>query len=163
MLQVISEAVQADEPTMINLDYAVGRIKEYYSESQKSGNGRYLSWEHCYSNFGKYRGIGIDEETIDFLCLHLAFYLASWGMYRGSSFLLQRDYRIHREVVVEILKQEYLSLWGISCESLLDPQNLDLIFNLRNKIEKIYIDKRASIDGRMSVSDILITKILLGT
>ena len=35
------------------------------------------------------------------MSLQLAFYLASWGMYRGSLFLLQKDYKVHIPVVKE--------------------------------------------------------------
>ena len=58
---------------------------------------RFRSWEHCYSYF---QGRPTD---CDLASLHLAFYLASWGMYRGSSFLLQKDYRVHCAVVEELL------------------------------------------------------------
>ncbi len=47
-----------------------------------------------------------DEETIDMLALHLGFYLASWGMYRGSSFLLQKDYKVHVPIVKIIINNE---------------------------------------------------------
>ena len=40
-----------------------------------------------------------DEPRIDEAALQLGFYLASWGMYRGSSFLLRRTYTVHEEVV----------------------------------------------------------------
>ena len=42
------------------------------------------------------------------LSLHLAFYLASWGMYRGSSKLLQKDHLVHLGAV-KILR-EYICL-----------------------------------------------------
>lgn len=57
---------------------------------------------------------------MDYLSLQLAFYLASWGMYRGSSFLLQKDYKIYIPVVEEVLKSKYDILFGMKCEDLLD-------------------------------------------
>ena len=66
-------------------------VKEYIAKCNK--NHRYLSWEHCYEAFGN------PNNSIDYLALHLAFYLASWGMYRGSTELLQKDYKIHIPVV----------------------------------------------------------------
>ena len=50
----------------------------------------------------------------DYLSLHLAFYLASWGMYRGSSFLLQKDYKVLVPIVEEVLKPEYDCLFGVA-------------------------------------------------
>ena len=48
-----------------------------------------MSWRHCYKAFYENRN-KTDEQTLDYLSLHLAFYLASWRIYRGSSFLLQK-------------------------------------------------------------------------
>ena len=54
-------------------------------------------------------------------------------------------------------------MWGASCETLVDPKNLDLLLELAERVERIYVARRASVDGRTSVSPILLTKILLGT
>jgi len=56
---------------------------------------------------------------MDHLCLHLAFYLASWGMYRGSSKLLQKDYKVHATSVKELMKKEYINLCALQCKVLL--------------------------------------------
>ncbi len=69
------------------------RILSFHHQLQSDNNHRYKSWEHCFKYFSQGK---LDE---DIACLHLAFYLASWGMYRGSSFLLWKDYLVHREVV----------------------------------------------------------------
>jgi hypothetical protein len=42
---------------------------------------RYNSWKYCYEVFGD----KTKHRDIDYLALHLGFYLASWGMYRGSA------------------------------------------------------------------------------
>ena len=79
-------------------------------------NHRFKSWEHNYRIFCEER-----EKTnpdIDKLSIHLSFYLASWGMYRGSSFLLQNDYKIHEEAVKKIIKEEFYSLRDIKFNEL---------------------------------------------
>ena len=63
----------------------------FYNELREDPNGRYRSWEYCYKAFHDARGN--TNADVDYLSLQLAFYLASWGMYRGSSFLLQKDYK----------------------------------------------------------------------
>lgn len=40
----------------------------------QDSNHRFKSWEYCYTAFG-------NLDSVDYLSLHLAFYLASWGMY----------------------------------------------------------------------------------
>jgi hypothetical protein len=103
---------------------------------------RFLSWEHCYDEFGKvFSGIhtAITNADKDLLALHLATYLASWGMYRGSSFLLQVDYKVHVPVVELITEKncvggtifKYRDLFGIEWSKLDDNKkanNLTLLF-----------------------------------
>ncbi|MGN0265745.1 MAG: hypothetical protein ACI4DX_15490 [Oliverpabstia sp.] len=142
---------------------AVKYIRDYFYETVKDEHGRYKSWEHCYKAFGEHRGKN-DNATIDYLSLHLAFYLASWGMYRGSSFLLQKDYKIHGAVVSTILEGKYDVLRNISAENLMKAENLDLLMELSDRIKQLYANERPSFEGNTNnVTDTLTTKILLGT
>ncbi len=105
-----------------------------------------------------------DAETIDYLCLQLAFYLASWGMYRGSSFILQKNYKVHTKVVNEILSKKYERLWAVSARELLQDDVLDLLFKVSQNIRTIYATPNCSKEGETNhATDTLITKILLGT
>ena len=90
-------------------------IQKFYSSIKNDENARYKSWEYCYKIFGEKQN-KIAPETIDLLCLHLGFYLASWGMYRGSSFLLQKDYKVHKDAVLEMQKEKYNILYEIYLE-----------------------------------------------
>lgn len=154
------KANQLPDDTIVHLSEAGLR---YYDEVKKDSNARYLSWEHCYKTFIYYKGKIVNREEVDFLSLHLAFYLASWGMYRGSSFLLQKDYKIHYDTILEIFKPEYEPLWSIKCQEYRNNENLKLLDQLCKNIRDIYICHRANIDGRNDVSDTLLTKILMGT
>lgn len=101
---------------------------KFYNDLKDDENGRYRSWEHCYSHFINVREAkDINDINIDYLSLQLAFYLASWGMYRGSSFLLQKDYRIHIPVVKELLRNKYNPLAGIKCMALGEESNQKLL------------------------------------
>lgn len=142
---------------------------EYWRFCKKE-NSRYLSWEHCYTAFCNARNKkSLTEADKDQLCLHLAFYLASWGMYRGSSFLLQQDYKIHRKVVDAILDSDK-RLQGAGCEELADPELNRALWDLSRTITEYYSDVRKSVSDMLSeeevksdLSTILITKVLLGT
>jgi hypothetical protein len=79
-------------------------IIEQYLGKQKVENHRFNSWKHCYDYFSKTTK-GKDE---DLASLNLAFYLASWGMYRGSTFLLQRDYQFLTPAVQIIIAHKEL-------------------------------------------------------
>ena len=140
--------------------------EKFYNQLKLDVHGRYLSWEHCYKTFNDSRELELTEEVIDRLCLHLSFYLASWGMYRGSSFLLQKDYKVHNEAIKEIFKDEYNNLWGIECKEYFNEENQIVLDNLTSNLRNIYSKIRSSakqIDIKMEVSDTLITKILMGT
>jgi hypothetical protein len=47
----------------------------------------------------------------DHAALQLGFYLASWGMYRGSGFLLQHAYTIHLGVIDQLVAPQFSVLW----------------------------------------------------
>ena len=141
------------------IEEAKRSIHAYYLESLSDPNGRYLSWCHCYNAF-----VRESFRDYDFLALHLAFFLASWGMYRGSSFLLQKDYKVHIPVVKIILEKKYNPLRGIPAEKLLDSLMLDLLDELSNRIYEEYASQKPAFEGRTNeASETLITKILLGT
>lgn len=154
--------VQQQTVTM-SAEYATHLIRDYFNEIIKDVHGRYMSWSHCYKAFSENRNI-VDEQTVDYLALHLAFYLASWGMYRGSSFLLQKDYKVHIPIVRIIQEEKYNSLLGISAEDLCKRSNLALLDEIAARIRCCYAEEKPSFDGVVNnATDTLITKILLGT
>jgi hypothetical protein len=57
---------------------------------------RYTSFDYCFNYFQVFREQDrVKEiaalESMQLSCLHLGFYLASWGMFRGSSTLLLKS------------------------------------------------------------------------
>ena len=116
---------EKDEKTF-NKDYFKSAVTLFIKKSQNKNESRYKSWEYCYNFFHSVHEKISDKKLSlkspfgddgqnwtykDQLCLHLAFYMASWGMYRGSSFLLQNDYTIYYDVVDAIFKDDYKELW----------------------------------------------------
>lgn len=139
----------------------------FYKELKDDVNCRYKSWEYCYKVFyDVHNSKEIDEDYLDRLSLNLAFYLASWGMYRGSSFLLKKDYKVHKEVVKEILLDKYDELWNINIKEYSKIENQKLLMELVSNIKKIYNRVRLSTkdkDVKTEISNTLITKVLMGT
>lgn len=135
----------------------------FYDKLLSDANGRYRSWEHCYKCFHDARNAA--NPDMDYLSLQLAFYLASWGMYRGSSFLLQKDYRVHIPIIEELLKKEYDVLFGIECAKYKDETVCRRLQRLNAKIDDYYAGIRRGVKGGVAnhISDTLITKILMGT
>ena len=146
---------------MAIIDEFIKKAGEFYGELKVQDRHRYCSWEHCYAQFYEARQ-NPEKPNVDNLSLHLAFYLASWGMYRGSSFLLQYDYTIHTFVVEEILKQKYDKLLGLECNEL-NTKIKEIYDPFRSKVKKPKGKKDLSQDNPQDISNILVSKILLGT
>lgn len=120
---------------------------------------RYKSWEHCYSYFQTHEKI-----EVDYASLQLAFYLASWGMYRGSSYLLWKDYKIHKELI-GIMSEEARVRASNNYDQENDTSNCAAIIELVSIVKKYYKAKISSVNGRevdVKPSDTLATKVLLG-
>lgn len=149
---------------METIELIIQSVTNYYNELDTDENGRYHSWEHCYSNFMNERGK--QDVDYDYLSLQLAFYLASWGMYRGSSFLLQRDYKVHVPVVNELLKPKYDELAGMKCSDFKSESNQTKLTELNTFLNDYYDKIRREVkkqDLKNKLSSTLVTKILMGT
>ena len=159
--------------------YSIDKLLESAEEFQKIRNedkyARYRSWEHCNNVFNekhgklielRKKGSDLTDDEYDYLALHLSFYLASWGMYRGSSMLILTDYKVHIPIVEEIMKEKYDNLWNITYENLNnEKENIrDLVVKIQNELYRDrtkYVKENYNKAG--NVSDTLVTKILLGT
>lgn len=149
---------------MDTVDLIIKSSTEYYNNLKAGENGRYRSGEHCYSYFIK--GRSSKEIDYDYLSLQLAFYLTSWGMYRGSSFLLQKDYKVHIPVVKELLSKKYDALAGIECIDFRKESNQRLLQDIDLFLEQYYDKIRREVKAqelKNQLSFTLITKILMGT
>lgn len=157
---------------MDNVDRVIEAANKYYKQLRDDKNARFRSWEHCYKCFHDARDkVAVDY---DYLCLQLAFYLASWGMYRGSSFLLQKDYKVHEPVVKELLDSKYNCLFGLECKMLKNNEVQEKLQELESFMKDKYKEIRKDVYERMrkdtkkegaknELSTVLITKILMGT
>ncbi len=146
------------------IDELISAAQTFYDDARTSENGRSRSWEHCYRVF---RDARTDPSPdYDYLSLHLAFYLASWGMYRGSSFLLQKDYKVLSPIVEKVLKPEYDCLFGLACTDVRNSDVWEQLKKLSDDIADYFDPIRNEVAGRVvasPVSPVLITKILMGT
>lgn len=148
------------------------KVLEFYSELTENLNHRFESWEHCYIKFKKtLNKSSLIHEDKDILSLHLAFYLASWGMYRGSSFILQKDYKVFYPVI-DLLFDNKDHFHEHKIDHLLASENDDLIksyindyFIFDNELSKILNTIRLDVKQNVvsKVSYTLKTKIILGT
>jgi hypothetical protein len=137
------------------------KIQAYYS-GMSNEHHRYRSWEHCYRYFHSASRESIEADR-DQAALRLGFYLASWGMYRGSSFLLQYAYTIHRGVIDRLLVPTLAVLWdrdfgaGEGDEELI-PVILEAVRAIREAYKPFVTETQPG-----QPTHTLVTKILLGT
>lgn len=134
----------------VTLDQTIG---EYYRQRDGHPDSRYRSWEYCYGFFRQHRTdlLGVQDDA----ALQLGFYLASWGMYRGSSALLQRAYTAHLPVIHVLASPRFSNLWrdvgARDGDVELGPSSMALVALVTDAYEGFV------------PTDTLVTKILLGT
>ena len=119
---------------------------------------RYASFDYCYSYFYNHRKNAkwlANKQNIEKSCLHLGFYLASWGMYRGSTALLQTSFKVYEPLIKNIIAKQIQKAWGIDVDNY--KENMEILTNLYESIEK---ELKESL-GK-TPSETLITKIMLG-
>ena len=114
---------------------------------------RYASFDYCFNYF---QGLKDKKElahknNIQNSCLHLGFYLASWGMLRNS-FLLQKSIKFY-EFLIKYISEKENDFWKIDVSNYTDT-NLEKLINCGKDIKNKLGDK--------GVTDILVTKIMLG-
>jgi len=125
-----------------------------YLEGRKP-NERYASFDYCFNYFQSFResrdvSALVSPVNIQISCLQLGFYLASWGMFRGSAELLQKSARslIH---VLEVVAHTETSLWELDAHCYTES-NINRLMELASTIRQ----------AQPSMSDTLVTKIMLG-
>ena len=130
-------------------------ISAFYEQLASDPHHRYRSWEHCYGFFRDHRqDLRAVEDTA---ALQLGFYLASWGMYRGSSFLLQHVYTAHVPVVRAVAASQFSALWQR------DVGANDGDTDLAPTILALARSVTAAYEPFGTATDTLATKVILGT
>jgi hypothetical protein len=120
-------------------------------------SGREASFDYCFNYFQGFRDSGNISElanptNLQVSCLQLGFFLASWGMYRGSAELLQKSAR-YLIPVIKVIAGTDNSVWEIDANSYTDA-NIKLLLQLAEEIRNVLDPARRS--------DTLLTKIMLG-
>lgn len=83
-------------------------------------------------------------------------------MYRGSSFLLSYDYKVHTGAVKIILDEKYDILFDIDCKELNSNLFAEKLFALRDELDEYYKTLRG-INVKSEISETLLSKIIMGT
>jgi len=133
----------------------MGNVERFMSE-RSSAASRNASYDHCFNYFREHFERCCVKELsngaqLQLSCLHLGFYLASWGMFRGKAALLQHSFTA-LVPVVELISRAPEDLWTLDVKDY-DEESIRQILEFRETLaEKVP-------GGR---SDILTSKIMLG-
>lgn len=131
-----------------------GSIARYRARLEPQA--RYASFDYCFNYFRSFHdrddvsGLAAKNQ-LQVSCLQLGFYLASWGMLRGSSVLLQRSVR-NFIPVVEAIADMPEEVWSIDVDSY-SSTNCDALLEGVARIRRSFPER---------ASDILVTKTMLG-
>jgi hypothetical protein len=125
---------------------------------------RDASFDYCYNYFQSF----YESENIQILsapenmqqsCLQIGFYLASWGMLRGSSLLSRKSIKFY-EPLIKYISTSDLHLWKIDIDKY-TPENIAILIDCDCKIASALREGRGEKDTE-NVSETLVTKIMLG-
>jgi hypothetical protein len=134
--------------------YQQNDIKDVIAKFQKSNNpkDRYASFDYCYRYFLTSSSDKLMAD-VERSCLAIGFYLASWGMLRGSSFLLNKSIKYY-EPLVQYIATLDKKVWEIDVDNY-NKENKEKIFDIYKQIKTIVI-----VNSNSHLK--LITKIMLG-
>ncbi|MFC4395601.1 hypothetical protein [Arthrobacter sedimenti] len=114
-------------------------------------HGRERSWDFCYNYF---QDSPLPTKDMELSCLQLGYYLASWGMMRGSSYLFQSTNARHYREAIETIERYNPRMQDIDAHRYAEP-------DVRNLLLDAYADLReALVPARVSHLT-LVTKVMM--
>jgi hypothetical protein len=134
----------------VDIDANVASFLQY-----RKPEARYASFDYCFNYFQEARDLGATTQLADaghrmLSCLQLGFFLASWGMMRGSGDLYQRSVR-DLLPVVEMVASEPAPTWEFDAHCL--ATRTEDVLALSRRVRRAFT---------IPASDILVTKTMLG-
>jgi hypothetical protein len=123
---------------------------------RRSPENRYASFDYCFNYFQQARDNGKTADLgrgaqLELSCLHLGFYLASWGMMRGSGGLHRRSLR-ELAPVMKTIANEPPESWDLDVPRYSET-GIDAVLALSDRIQKSYT---------FPASRVLVSKTMLG-
>ena len=122
-----------------------------FKNDQQDIQHRYYSFDFCHFHFRFSKESGTID--IEKSCQVLWSYLASWGMLRGSSFLLWKNPAYLKDLVEWIYEQP-LSSWDIDVE--------DYKESSQSVLDLYHVAEKYMLKGENHQAVTLVTKVLLG-
>lgn len=112
-------------------------------------------WDHVQS-MPTWKALTSDK-NLEKSALHLGFYLANWGMLRGSSQLLNANIKFIEDFTAHIFTGVGEDFWNLTLADFTDDNAV-----AQEAFDEALIRVRQFEPGRISWTDTLVTKVLLG-
>lgn len=115
--------------------------------------GRERSWDFCFNYF---QSSLTPSRNLELSCLQLGYYLASWGMLRGSSYLFRKTNARHYADAVDVIERYNPEMRALAPQHYPEPDTQKLIL-------RAYSDLRTALLPDGGSSRTLVTKVMMGT
>lgn len=137
-----------------------GEITTAIEDFLRSVNGqapqeyrRERSWDFCFNYF---QSNPEPTQNMELSCLQLGYYLASWGMLRGSSYLFRETNARHYRPTIEVIERFNPKMRQIDAQPFGDPDAQELILSA-------YGDLRRALLPEGGAYRTLVSKVMMGT
>jgi hypothetical protein len=122
-------------------------------EDRDSGfASRTRSWDFCFNHF---QSNPRPTDDIQLSCLQLGYYLASWGMLRGSSYLFTSTNARHYSDAIRVIEKHNPDVNGLDARDYADPQ-------ARKAILAAYGELRSVLLPEGGAHTTLVSKVMMG-
>jgi hypothetical protein len=128
-------------------------LRTYVGSRQPTA--RFTSFDYCFNHFQSHRLRGLADLAspagMELSCLHLGFFLASWGMLRGSTTLSTQSIKSYAPVI-EVIASFDQHIWELDAHAYTDA-SIELLLEVADQL-------RGALPR--GASSTLVTKIMLG-
>lgn len=140
---------------MRTLDEGVltGTVNQFMSGAgMMQGEGRARSWDFCYEHF---RDTDRVQSDLQASCMQLGYYLASWGMLRGSTYLFKNTNARHYLGALEVIARHDAAMLSVTPAQYGDAE-------IQKLLTQVYSDLRSALLPRDATHLTLVTKTMMG-
>lgn len=113
---------------------------------------RERSWDFCFNYF---QDNPRPTRNMELSCLQLGYYLASWGMLRGSAFLFKETNALHYRSAIEVIEQHNEAMLGVD----VDQYNEDSVLG---NLDSAWYAIRDSLLPEGGSASTLVSKVMMG-
>jgi hypothetical protein len=115
-------------------------------------HARVLSWDFCFEHFADLERVRRDRQAS---CMQLGYYLASWGMLRGSSYLFRNTNARHYLQALDVIERYTPEMDGLTPARFGEQRSQELLVSAYQELAAALLPK----GGRQIT---LVTKTMMG-